>query len=205
MSSKLLFAFLAGLLAGAAAVGIALYLLQGAYVEASNGRGPQHCLGRARTGMMTAEENTAFLSIDSACERLDAGPFNDALVYPPEAVELTCAPAKPRFVEPEVPLLGLSVTNRSAKPIFVLEPHWERNPDASKVQLQGVQFDWQDALNSRARYIWRLAPGEARTLTFSPTLEDYGEHHVMIAFGPWKITGLSKASSSAKEGLKNWS
>ena len=198
MKLKLLFTFISGAAVGVAGLSLILYRPQGGYVEASHGPGNRHCFGHSRAGVMTAEEAALFTRVDVGCGRQEATEFNDALVFPPEAVELSCVPMKPRFVEPELPVLSLQIKNVSEKAIFVLEPKWGRWIGEPALERQGLSFDWQDGLNTRARYVWRIAPGAVRALSFSPELDSYGDQHVTLAFGPWKMTGLTRTTSSSK-------
>lgn len=145
------------------------------------------CIGWKRTGLMNKEENDLFSKLEEACTKRDLKTMNQIINIPKRNLRLTCRPLKERFLEPENPVLEISIKNNSNDSITVLEPSWER------LTLRSSNFNntWTDEfalnVNDNPRWLKILKPKETYTFTKELFVEGYGKHEVELSYsvGAW--------------------
>jgi hypothetical protein len=153
------------------------------------------CIGWKRTGLMNKEENDLFSKLEEACTKRDLKTMNQIIDIPKKSIRFTCRPLKQRFLEPENPVLEISIKNTSNKSINFLEPSWQR----LTLRSGTCNNTWTDMfdlnVNDNPRWIKILKPQETYTFTKELFVEGYGKHEIELSYsvGVWdEITEMQR-------------
>ncbi len=157
------------------------------------------CSGWKRTGIMTKEENQLFLKLEEACSKRDIKTMNEILGVPNNRVTVTCRPLKQRFIEPDNPVIEISVRNESDKQVNILEPTWKRDTMTTYNDNNMWKDDFGLGPDFNPRYLKILKPHDSYTLTKELSVEQYGKHEIEVSFsmGVWnEITPTEREMKS---------
>jgi hypothetical protein len=144
------------------------------------------CTGWKRTGIMTKEENELFLKLEEACSKRDLKTMNEILGIPNNRITVTCRPIKQRFLEPDTPVVEISIRNNLDKQVNILEPAWRRY--TSTGNCNGTWTDDFDlGPSDNPRYLKIIKPQDSYTITKELSVEQYGKHEIEVSFsmGVW--------------------
>jgi hypothetical protein len=131
---------------------------------------------------MTSEENVLFIKLEDACSKRDLKTMNEILGIPNNRIAVTCQPIKQRFLEPEPPVIKISIRNNSNKQVNILEPAWQRYTLMSGNRNSIWTDDFGLGPSSNPGYLKILKPGDTYSLTKELSVEQYGNHEIEVSF-----------------------
>lgn len=146
------------------------------------------CSGWRRTGIVTKEENALFVKLEKACFKRDLKTtMSEILGIPNNRITVTCRPIKQRFIEPETPVVEISIHNNSNKQANILEPVWQRFTSMTGTCKDTWTDDFGLCPSSNPGYLKILKPEDSYTLTKELSVEQYGKHEIEVSFsmGVW--------------------
>jgi hypothetical protein len=145
------------------------------------------CSGWRRTGIMSKEENALFVKLEEACSKRDLKTMNEILGIPNNRITVTCRPMKPRFLEPETPVVEISIRNNSNKQVNILEPAWQRYTVISGNCNDTWTDDFGLGPSSNPGYLKILKPRDSYSFAKEMSVEQYGKHEIEVSFsmGVW--------------------
>jgi hypothetical protein len=142
------------------------------------------CYGWTRTGFMTKEENTTYSKLEEACSKRDIKTMNDILNLD-NRVHISCVPAKKQFIEPETPVIDIIISNKSDRPIHVLESFLKRYNFRSYNDNHVWNDDFDFGPNEMAegpRYLKTLHPQASISFRRELYVEGYGKHQINLSY-----------------------